>query len=109
MNRDSTQWRVKPSRLDTGAHIQGHRRKERFHLHDEKSEHEHGHTSTSEDDLLKLLNLPEHTQTLTRFDKRAKSYRYLRHPLDHERRMFARITIDYKSGQIVSLEYTTHD
>ena len=46
-----------------------------FHLHDKKSEHEHGHTSTSEDDLLKLLNLLECTQTWTRFDKRAKTYR----------------------------------
>ena len=44
-----------------------------FHLHDEKSEHEHGHASTSEDDLLKLLNLPDCTQTWTRFDKRAKN------------------------------------
>ena len=31
VNRDSTQWRVKPSRLDTGACIQGQRRKERSH------------------------------------------------------------------------------
>ena len=28
----STQWRVMPSRLDTGAYIQEHRRKERLHL-----------------------------------------------------------------------------
>ena len=46
-----------------------------FHLHDEESEHEDEHTSTSEDDLLKSLNLPEHNQTWTRFDKRAKTYR----------------------------------
>ena len=46
-----------------------------FHLHDVKSKHEHGDTSTSEDDLLKLLNLPECTQTWTRFDKRAKTHR----------------------------------
>ena len=61
-----------------------------FHLHDEELEHERGHTSTSEDDLLKLLNLPEHTQTWTRFDKRAKTY------------------IDDKTGLIMSLEYTRH-
>ena len=30
VNGDSTQWRVKPSRLDTGACIRGHKRKERF-------------------------------------------------------------------------------
>ena len=28
----TAQWRVKPSRLDTGPYIQGHRRKERFHV-----------------------------------------------------------------------------
>ena len=38
-------------------------------VHGGESEHEHGHTSTSEDDLLKLLNLPDHTQTWTRFEK----------------------------------------
>ena len=40
-----------------------------FHFHDVKSEHEHGYICTSEDDLVKLLNLPECTQTWTRFDK----------------------------------------
>ena len=32
VNRDSTQWRVVPSPLDTGAYIQEHRRMERLHL-----------------------------------------------------------------------------
>ena len=95
VNGDSTQWRVMPSRLDTGAGIQGHRRKERLHLsHDEKSEHEHGHTSTSEDGLLKLLNLPECTQTWTRFDKRAKTYRTTSSSGPFWENVVARITID---------------
>ena len=54
------------SQAHTEPYIQGHRRKERFqlnhpqfHLRDEESEHEHGHTSTSENDLLKLLNRQE--------------------------------------------------
>ena len=67
-----------------------------FHLHEEESEHEPKHTSTSEDDLLKLLGLPEDTQTWTRFDRRAKTYR-----TDHcGRNAIARITIDDKTGHI---------
>ena len=115
MNRDSTQWRVMPSRLDTGAYIQGHKRKERLHLshpyfnlHDEKSEHEHGHTSKSEDDLLKLLNLPECTQTWTRFDKRAKTYRTTSSSGPLWENVVARITIGDETGHIMSLEYTKH-
>ena len=87
VNGDSTQWRVMPSRLDTVAYIQGHRRKERLHL--SKSEQEHGHTSTSEDDLLKLLNLPECTQTWTRFDRERKPVAP-RHPRDLCGRMLLR-------------------
>ena len=81
-----------------------------FHLHDEKSEHEHGHTSTSEDDLLKLLNLPECTQTWTRFDKRAKTYRTTSSSGPLWENVVARITIDDETGHIMSLEYTKpHD
>ena len=79
-----------------------------FHLHDEKSEHEHGHTSTSEDDLLKLLNLPEYTQTWTRFDRRAKTYRTTSSSGPLWENVVARITIDDKTGHIMSLEYTKH-
>ena len=35
----------------------------------------HEHASTSEDDLFNLLSMLEETQTLTRFDKSAKTYR----------------------------------
>ena len=79
-----------------------------FHLHDEKSEHEPGHTSTSEDDLLKLLNLPECTQTWTRFDKRAKTYRTTSSSGPSWENVVARCTIDDESGHIMSLEYTKH-
>ena len=80
VKRDSTQCRFMPSRLDTGAYIQGHRRKKPLHLSHPcfifmtRSQNTSTDTSTSEDDLLKLLNLPECTQTWTRFDKRAKTY-----------------------------------
>ena len=77
-----------------------------LHLHDEKSEHEHGHTSTREDDLLKLLNLPECTQTWTRFDKRAKTCRITSSSRPLWENVVARITIDDKTGHIMSLEYT---
>ena len=79
-----------------------------FHLHDDKSEHEHGHTSTSEDDLLKLLNLPERTQTWNRFDKRAKTYRTTSSSGPLWENVVARITIDDETGHIMSLEYTKH-
>ena len=62
-----------------------------FHLHDEKSEHEHGHTSTSEDDLMK-------------FDSR--KIIAPRHP--RWANVVARITIDDETGHIMSLEYTKH-
>ena len=79
-----------------------------FHLHDEKSEHEHGHTSTSEDDLLKLLNLPECTQSSTRFDKSAKTNRTTSSSGPLWENVVARITIDDETGHIMSLEYTKH-
>ena len=79
-----------------------------FHLRDEKSEHEHGHTCTSEDDLLILLNLPERTQTWTRFDKRAKTYRTTSSSGPLWENVVARITIDDETGHIMSLEYTKH-
>ena len=79
-----------------------------LHLHDEESGHEHGHTSTSEDDLLKLLNLPEHTQTWTRFDKRATTYRTTSSSRPLWENVVARVTIDDKTGHIMSLEYTKH-
>ena len=79
-----------------------------FHLHDEKSEHEHGHTSTSEDDLLKLLNLLECTQTWTRFDKRAKTYRTTSSSGPLWENVVARITIDDETGHITSLENSKH-
>ena len=96
-----------------GACIQGHRRKERFHLNHPyfifmTSEHEHGHTSTSEDDLLKLLKLLEHTQTWTRVDKRAKSYRTTSSLGSLWENVVARITIEDNIGHIMSLEYTKH-
>ena len=71
-----------------------------FPLHDEESEHEHKHTSTSEDDLLKMLSLLGDTQAGTRLDKRASSSG----PLWEN--VIARITIDDKTGHIMSLEYT---
>ena len=115
MNKDNTQWRVKPFRLDTGTYIQVHKRKGTlsfessiFHLYDEKLEHEHGYTSTSEDDLLKLLNLPECAQTWTRFDKRAKTYRTTSSSGLLWENAVARITLDDKAGHIMSLEYTKH-
>ena len=79
-----------------------------FHLHEEKSEHEHGHTSTSEDDLLTLLNLPECTQTWTRLDKRAKIYRTTSPSGPFWENVVARITIDDETGHIMTLEYTKH-
>ena len=66
-----------------------------FHLHDEKSEHEHGHTSTSEDDLLKLLNLFECTQKNGLASTRGRKPIVPRHRCD-------------KIGRIMSLECTRH-
>ena len=79
-----------------------------FHLHDEKSEHEHRNTSTSEDDSLKLLNLPECTQTLTHFDKGAKTYRTISTLGPLWENVVARITIDDETGHTMSLEHTKH-
>ena len=115
VNRDNTRWRVMPSRLDTWGLHSGAQKKGTpsfessiFHVHDEKSEHEHGHTSANEDDLLKLLNLPECTQTWTRFDKRAKTYCTTSSSGPLWENVVARITIDDETGHIMSLEYTKH-
>ena len=40
-----------------------------------QSGYDHDHISKNEDDLFKLLNLPESTQTWTHFDKRARTNR----------------------------------
>ena len=108
-NGDSAQCRVKPSRHGAGTNIQGHTRKERFHLNhstfhlrEEESEHEHLHTSTSEADLLKLSGMPE---TRTRFDKRAKTCRTPSSSGPLWKTLIAQITIDDKIGHIMSLEY----
>ena len=79
-----------------------------FNLREGESAHEHKHTSTSDDDLLKLLSLPEDTQTWTRFDKRAKTYRTTSSSGPLWENVIARITIDDKTGHIMSLEYTKH-
>ena len=76
-----------------------------FHLLEEESEHEHEHTSTGEDDLLKLLSIPDDTQTWTHFDKRTKIYRTT-HPRHHCG--MTRIAIDDKIGTIMSLDCTKH-
>ena len=90
VNRDGTQWRVKPFESSI------------FHLHDEKSEHEHGHTSTSEDDLLKLLNLHSNPGPLRQ--ERERKPIAPRRPLWEN--VVARATIDDKTGHVMSLEYT---
>ena len=79
-----------------------------FHLDEEESEHEHKHTCTSEDDLLRLLSLPEDTQAWTRFDKRANTYRTTSSSGTLWENVIARITIDDKIGHIMSLECTKH-
>ena len=102
-----------PSRLDTWGLHSGAQKKGTpsfessiFHVHDEKSEHEHGHTSTSEDDLLKLLNLPECTQPGLESTRERKPA-VPRHPRDLLWEIVvARITIDDKTGHITRLEYT---
>ena len=111
MNRDSTQWRVKPSGLDNSrAQEKGTLQFESstFHLRQEESEHEHKHTSTSEENWLKLLGMPEDTQTWTRFDRRAKTSRTTSSSGPLWENVTARITIDDKTGHIMSLEYTKH-
>ena len=95
MNRDIAQCRIKPSRHGAGTNIQGHKGKERFHvnhehfrLREEESEHEHDHASTSEDD---------------RFDKRANIDRTTPSSGLLCESVIARITIDEKTGHIMSL------
>ena len=74
---------VESSPLDSALEptTKGRGEKERFHLNQPRfifvkmSQNTSTNTSTSEDDLLKLLGMPEDTQTWTRFDKRAKTYR----------------------------------
>ena len=72
-----------------------------------RSQNTKTNTSTSEDDLLKLLNLPEHAQNWTSFDKKAKTYRTTSSsgPLWEN---VERIAIDDKTGHIMSLECTKH-
>ena len=79
-----------------------------FHLREEESEHKHQHTSTNENDLLKLLSLAEDTQTCTRLDKTAKTHRTTSSSGPLWANVVARITIDDKTGHIMSLEYTKH-
>ena len=86
MNRDIAQCRIKPSRHGAGTNIQGHKGKERFHVN--QSEHEHDHASTSEDD---------------RFDKRANIDRTTSSSGLLCESVIARITIDEKTGHIMSL------
>ena len=90
MNRDSTQWPVMPSRLDTGAYIQGDRRKERLHL---------SHP------YFIFMTRSQNTST-TR--KRAKTYRTTSSSGPLWENVVARITIDDETGHIMSLEYTKH-
>ena len=44
-----------------------------FHLCEEESEHEDEDTSTSEDDLLKLLGIPDDTQNLDSFPQESEN------------------------------------
>ena len=108
MDRNSAQCRVRG--LHSRAQEKGTLSYESsiFHLHDEESEDEHKHTSTSEDDVLNLLSLPEDTQTWTRFDKRAKTYRTTSSSGPLWENVVARITIHDKTCHIMSLEYTKH-
>ena len=55
---------------------------------------------------MKLLNLPELTQTWTRFDKRARTYRTTSSSRPLWENVVARIAIDDKIGHTISLEYT---
>ena len=81
-----------------------------FHLREEESGHEHEHTSTSEDDLLKLLGMPGDTQTWTRVDERSQTYRTMSSSGRLWENVMARVTIDDKTGHIMSLELPkTHE
>ena len=84
-----------PSRLSAGAPTSN--------LHEES---EHEHASTSEDHLLKYLGIPEVTQTRSRFDKRAKTYRTTAASRRSWENVLARITVDENTGHVMSLEYT---
>ena len=61
-----------------------------------------------EEDLLKLLGMLDGTQTWTRFDKGAKTNRTTSSSGPLWENVTARITIDDKTGHIMSLEYTKH-
>ena len=58
--------------------------------------------------MLKLLGMPEDTQTWPRFDKRSKTYRTTSSSGPMWENVIARITIDDKTGHIMSLENTKH-
>ena len=58
--------------------------------------------------MLKLLNLPECTDTWTRFDKRAKTHRTTSSSGPLWENVVPPITIDDKTGHVMSLEYTKH-
>ena len=58
--------------------------------------------------MLKLLGMPEDTQTWTRFDKRAETYRTTSSSGPLWENVIAQITIDDKSRHIMSLECTKH-
>ena len=99
---------VESSNVDSalGPYTQGHKRKERFHLNhpyfifmtrSQTSTNTHPQAKTI---LLKMLSLLGDTQAGTRLDKRASSSG----PLWEN--VIARITIDDKTGHIMSLEYT---
>ena len=79
-----------------------------FHLREGESDHEHKRTSMGEDDLLTLLGMPEDTQSWTRFDKRAKTYRTTSSSGPLCENVIARITIDDNTGHIMSLGNTKH-
>ena len=68
-----------------------------------QSGYDHDHTSTSEDDLLKLKNFLGDTQIWTRFDKRAKTYRTTSSSGPLWENAIARITIDNNTGHNMSL------
>ena len=73
-----------------------------------RPKHDHEHTPASEDDLLQNLGMPEDTQTWTRFDKTAKTYCTTSSAGPLWEIVMARITIDDKTGLVMSLDYTKH-
>ena len=58
--------------------------------------------------MLKYFGLPEDTQTWTRFDKRAKTYRTTSSSGPSWRKVIARIAIHDETGHVISLEYSKH-